>query len=280
VSTRDHRLRTRHGLGDTDARLAHRFFDCRRVAHPMRPVRHVAGPLSAADRRPLGVDGHFAPATFVLRSRCRPDPPEALSAMTCSCKGLRDNNQVLPRTGLGDLLSAQARLRLRKCPGRGEGCTPSISGHRVVIHQPVGGTVSANQRLTPLATSCVAYGYGPARLPAGPVLTSLEFSMVRLFSVTFSPQQSSCVPQPLQRSQQEPSRPQASHDDHHLPLDRVVRPMLTTAEAAYYLNLKPQTLRVWACKENGPLRPVRLHGRLGWPVTAVRRYLGLEQTQK
>jgi hypothetical protein len=103
--------------------------------------------------------------------------------------------------------------------------------------------------------------------------------MVPLFSLTFSPRQVTCVPQPLQPAQQEPSRPQASRDDDHLPLHRVVRPMLTTAEAAYYLNRKPQTLRVWACKENGPLRPVRLHGRLGWPVAAVRRYLGLEQAQ-
>jgi hypothetical protein len=102
--------------------------------------------------------------------------------------------------------------------------------------------------------------------------------MVPLFSVTFSPQHVTCVPQPLQELHQEPSCSRARQDDPHLPLDRVVRPMLTTAEAAYYLNRRPQTLRVWACKETGPIRPVRLHGRLGWPVTEVRRYLSLEQT--
>ena len=53
--------------------------------------------------------------------------------------------------------------------------------------------------------------------------------------------------------------------------------LLTTAEAAYYLNRKPQTLRIWACTEGGPIRPVRLHGRLGWPVSEIRRYLGVEQ---
>lgn len=59
------------------------------------------------------------------------------------------------------------------------------------------------------------------------------------------------------------------------PLDRVTRPMLTTAEAAYYLNRRPQTLRVWACTEEGPIRPVRLHGRLGWPLSEVCRCLGV-----
>jgi len=59
-------------------------------------------------------------------------------------------------------------------------------------------------------------------------------------------------------------------------LDAVTRPMLTTDETAYYVNRKPQTLRVWACTEAGPLRPVRLHGRLGWPTDAVRRYLGVD----
>ena len=62
------------------------------------------------------------------------------------------------------------------------------------------------------------------------------------------------------------------------PLDRVTRPMLTTAEAAYYLNRRPQTLRAWACTEEGPIRPVRLHGRLGWPLSEVCRYLGVDQS--
>lgn len=63
----------------------------------------------------------------------------------------------------------------------------------------------------------------------------------------------------------------------HVPLERVTRPMLTTAEAAYYLNRKPQTLRVWACTEEGPIRPVRLHGRLGWRLSDVCRLLGVDQ---
>ena len=53
------------------------------------------------------------------------------------------------------------------------------------------------------------------------------------------------------------------------------RAAVDTATAAYHLNRQPQTLRGWACKEDGPLRPVRVHGRLAWPVAELRRVLGL-----
>lgn len=54
---------------------------------------------------------------------------------------------------------------------------------------------------------------------------------------------------------------------------------LSTQEAALVLNRRPQTLRRWACEESGPLRPVRIHGRLGWRVGDLRRVLsgGAEQ---
>lgn len=42
------------------------------------------------------------------------------------------------------------------------------------------------------------------------------------------------------------------------------RKTLTTNDAANALNRKPQTLRKWACLESGPIRPVRIHGRLAW----------------
>ncbi len=58
-------------------------------------------------------------------------------------------------------------------------------------------------------------------------------------------------------------------------LDTVTRPAVDTASAAYYLNRKAQTLRVWACLENGPIRPLRVHGRLAWPVVELRRILGV-----
>ena len=58
-------------------------------------------------------------------------------------------------------------------------------------------------------------------------------------------------------------------------LDRESRSAVDTATAAYHLNRQPQTLRAWACLENGPLRPVRVHGRLAWPVAELRRVLGV-----
>ena len=59
------------------------------------------------------------------------------------------------------------------------------------------------------------------------------------------------------------------------PLALETRAAVDTATASYHLNRKPQTLRGWACLENGPLRPIRVHGRLAWPVAEIRRVLGV-----
>lgn len=59
-----------------------------------------------------------------------------------------------------------------------------------------------------------------------------------------------------------------------VPLTAETRAALSTREAAAHLNRQPQTLRAWACLESGPLRPVRVHGRLAWPVAELRRVLG------
>ena len=59
-----------------------------------------------------------------------------------------------------------------------------------------------------------------------------------------------------------------------VPLEYVTKPNLTTAECAFYLNRQPQTLRGWACHENGPILPTRINGRLAWPVQALRGLLG------
>ena len=53
---------------------------------------------------------------------------------------------------------------------------------------------------------------------------------------------------------------------------------LTTDEAAAVLNRRPQTLRKWACLENGPIRPVRINGRLGWRVSDLQALLEGETT--
>lgn len=54
------------------------------------------------------------------------------------------------------------------------------------------------------------------------------------------------------------------------PLELETRQAIPTNAAAYHLNRKPQTLRMWACRENGPIRPIRINGRLAWSVSALR----------
>jgi len=58
------------------------------------------------------------------------------------------------------------------------------------------------------------------------------------------------------------------------PLAQEPRSAITTAEAARHLNRAEQTLRVWAMREDGPGRPIRVNGRLAWPVAELRRILG------
>jgi len=60
------------------------------------------------------------------------------------------------------------------------------------------------------------------------------------------------------------------------PLEQVTSPTVPTAAAAYYLNRQPQTLRAWACLENGALRPIRISGRLAWSVASIRSLLNGE----
>lgn len=51
------------------------------------------------------------------------------------------------------------------------------------------------------------------------------------------------------------------------------RSHVDTNTAAGLLGRAPQTLRKWACYEDGPLRPVRINGRLTWAVADIRRLL-------
>ncbi len=43
--------------------------------------------------------------------------------------------------------------------------------------------------------------------------------------------------------------------------------VLVTRDAAAALGKAPQTLRKWASQENGPVRPIRINGRLAWRAT-------------
>lgn len=63
------------------------------------------------------------------------------------------------------------------------------------------------------------------------------------------------------------------------PLEAETRPVVDTATAAHYLLRRPQTLRGWACNDgSGPLRPLRVHGRLMWRVAEIRALLGESST--
>lgn len=71
------------------------------------------------------------------------------------------------------------------------------------------------------------------------------------------------------------TRRAASDPQNFPPLELVNRPTIPTDQAAHYLQRRPQTLRAWGCLENGPIRPIRIHGRLAWPVAELRRLLGV-----
>lgn len=72
------------------------------------------------------------------------------------------------------------------------------------------------------------------------------------------------------------TRRAVTEPQHFPPLELVNRPTVPTEQAAHYLNRRPQTLRGWACLENGPLRPVRINGRLAWPVAGIKAALGVQ----
>lgn len=61
------------------------------------------------------------------------------------------------------------------------------------------------------------------------------------------------------------------------PLALETRAALPTREAAAQLNRAQQTLRLWAMREDGPIRPLRIKGRLAWPVADLKRVLGVSQ---
>ncbi|QPF76762.1 DNA-binding protein [Roseateles sp. DAIF2] len=57
------------------------------------------------------------------------------------------------------------------------------------------------------------------------------------------------------------------------PLERETRAALPTPETTLHLNHAQQTLRLWAMRENAPIRPIRVHGRLAGPVADIRKLL-------
>ena len=52
------------------------------------------------------------------------------------------------------------------------------------------------------------------------------------------------------------------------------RPAVNTATAAHWLSRRPQTMRIWALTGH-PLMPLRINGRLAWPVAGIKKLLGV-----
>ena len=72
----------------------------------------------------------------------------------------------------------------------------------------------------------------------------------------------------------------ATNLDQYTDLTLEIRSALPTNDAAFHLNRKPQTLRTWACFENGPIRPVRINGRLAWLVSDIKKAIEGQSANK
>ena len=57
------------------------------------------------------------------------------------------------------------------------------------------------------------------------------------------------------------------------PLELETRSTVSTAACSFYLHLAEQTLRTYACKETGSIRPIRVGGRLHWKTEDIRNLL-------
>jgi hypothetical protein len=62
-----------------------------------------------------------------------------------------------------------------------------------------------------------------------------------------------------------------------VPLHLETRTHVTTAVMCRHLNRREQTARGWASAETYPqgLKPLRVMGRLAWPVAGIRAVLGV-----
>ncbi len=71
--------------------------------------------------------------------------------------------------------------------------------------------------------------------------------------------------------------PESPGRAHFTPLHIESRTHVDTDTMCWHLGFAPQTARLWACKETFPegLKPVRINGRLKWPVAGIRKILGV-----
>lgn len=64
-----------------------------------------------------------------------------------------------------------------------------------------------------------------------------------------------------------------------VPLHLETRTHVSTAVMCRHLGRRPQTARGWACAETWPegMQPLRVMGRLAWPVAGIKRVLGVKE---
>lgn len=72
------------------------------------------------------------------------------------------------------------------------------------------------------------------------------------------------------------ANPTAKLPADFVPLHLETRTHVSTAVLGVHINRKTQTLRGWASAETFPpeLRPIRVVGRLCWPVAGIKKLLG------
>lgn len=83
------------------------------------------------------------------------------------------------------------------------------------------------------------------------------------------------IPTPRPQTHQEGISGRNAASNRYPDIRTLNLPAVSTEQAAYYLLRMPQTLRLWACRENGPIRPIRINGRLAWQVSDIRKVLGI-----
>jgi hypothetical protein len=62
-----------------------------------------------------------------------------------------------------------------------------------------------------------------------------------------------------------------------IPLDQEKRTHVNTALLCWHIKRQPQTARAWASAETFPdgLQPLRVNNRLAWPVSGIKKILGV-----
>jgi hypothetical protein len=75
------------------------------------------------------------------------------------------------------------------------------------------------------------------------------------------------------------NRGSAAPPPDFVPLHLETRSHVSTAIMCRHLGRQPQTARCWASQETYPegLRPQRVMGRLAWPVSGIKKVLGVTQ---